>query len=93
MEVIQLKKKNVKKRYYDSQIGGWMDMPNRIANCPFGLEYLASVDQLLVHQVIEMLEALTGYETNNKYEIKNSFGQKVRIFLLKNWFCVTFLTL
>ncbi|CAG2114669.1 unnamed protein product [Medioppia subpectinata] len=46
-------------------------------NCPPGLEYLTTVDQLLVHQKVELWEAFTGFETNNKYAIKNSLGQKV----------------
>lgn len=54
-----------------------MSMPQRIPNCPPGLEYLTSIDQLLVKQKVELLEAFTGFETNNKFTIKNSLGQKV----------------
>lgn len=46
-------------------------------SCPPGLEYLTAIDQLLVHQKVEMLEAFTGFETANKYSVKNSMGQKV----------------
>lgn len=46
-------------------------------NCPPGLEYLATVDQLLVQQKVELIEAITGFETNNKFNVKNSLGQKV----------------
>lgn len=46
--------------------------------CPPGLEYLTTIDQLLVKQKVELLEAFTGFETNNKFTIKNSLGQKVR---------------
>ncbi|XP_064418265.1 phospholipid scramblase 1-like [Latimeria chalumnae] len=35
------------------------------------------IDQILVHQQVELLEVFTGFETNNKYEIKNILGQKV----------------
>ncbi|NXD67142.1 PLS2 scramblase, partial [Eolophus roseicapillus] len=35
------------------------------------------IDQILIHQQIELLEILTGFETNNKYEIKNTLGQRV----------------
>ncbi|NXE53250.1 PLS2 scramblase, partial [Casuarius casuarius] len=35
------------------------------------------IDQLLIHQQIELLEIITGFETNNKYEIKNTLGQRV----------------
>ncbi|GAB0100823.1 Phospholipid scramblase [Sergentomyia squamirostris] len=57
---------------------GWINLPPlRAPNCPPGLEYLTQIDQLLVHQKIELLEVLTACETNNKYWIKNSMGQKV----------------
>jgi len=35
------------------------------------------VDQLLIKQQVELLEAFTGFETNNKYKILNSMGQQV----------------
>ncbi|TRY81549.1 hypothetical protein DNTS_012077 [Danionella cerebrum] len=44
---------------------------------PQGLEYLQQIDQILVHQKIELLEAIIGFETNNQYEIKNSMGQMI----------------
>ncbi|KAK3796050.1 hypothetical protein RRG08_013355 [Elysia crispata] len=47
------------------------------APCPPGLEYLQQVDQLLVKQKLEAVEAFTGFETNNKYEVRNSMGQRV----------------
>lgn len=62
--------------YFDYALAGWM-VPPSIPNCPHGLEYLTSIDQLLVHQKVELFEAFTGFETNNRYEIKNSLGQKV----------------
>lgn len=55
---------------------GWMPAPQAPPNCPPGLEYLCQVDQLLVKQKIEGLETFTGYETNNKYEVLNSLGQR-----------------
>jgi len=55
-----------------------MPMPNsNIPNCPPGLEYLTQIDQILVKQKREILEAIIGFETKNKYEIKNSMGQKI----------------
>ena len=33
-----------------------MQVPQGIAHCPPGLEYLTQVDQLLVHQQVEILE-------------------------------------
>ncbi|XP_031440989.1 phospholipid scramblase 2 [Clupea harengus] len=44
---------------------------------PPGLEYLTQVDQILIHQKVELMEAFIGFETNNQYEIKNSLGQKI----------------
>lgn len=58
-------------------VAQWMPIPPPPPDCPPGLEYLSQIDQLLVHQQIELLEILTGFETNNKYEIKNSMGQRV----------------
>uniref|UniRef100_A0A3Q0SCZ2 Phospholipid scramblase n=1 Tax=Amphilophus citrinellus TaxID=61819 RepID=A0A3Q0SCZ2_AMPCI len=43
---------------------------------PPGLEYLTQIDQILIHQKVELLEII-GFETNNEYEIKNSMGQKI----------------
>ncbi|KAH8378974.1 hypothetical protein KR009_002348 [Drosophila setifemur] len=57
--------------------GDWMSIPTGIPNCPRGLEYLTTIDQLLVKQKVELLEAFTGFETNNKFSIKNALGQKV----------------
>ena len=55
----------------------WMPAPTpQGGNVPPGLEYLTYLDQLLVHQVVELLEAFTGWETDNKYVIKNSMGQQ-----------------
>lgn len=50
---------------------------NNRLDCPPGLEYLAAIDQLLIHQKVELLEVFTGFETNNKYSIMNNLGQKV----------------
>lgn len=44
---------------------------------PRGLEYLTVVDQLAIRQKVELLEAFTGWETNNKYGVINSAGQSV----------------
>lgn len=51
--------------------------PQHPPPCPPGLEYLTMLDQLLVNQTVEMLEVFTGFETTNKYVIKNSIGQMV----------------
>ena len=49
-------------------------------NCPPGLEYLTMIDQLIVKQKFEAMEAIAGVmgvglETSNKYKIKNVLGQ------------------
>lgn len=49
----------------------------RITICPPGLEYLSTIDQLLVQQKVELIEVITGFETNNKFNVKNTLGQKV----------------
>lgn len=35
-----------------------MSIPQGIPNCPAGLEYLTMIDQLLVHQKVEVLEGI-----------------------------------
>lgn len=50
---------------------------SRLPGCPPGLEYLAAVDQLLVHQMFEIIELLLPYEQQNKYVIKNTMNQFV----------------
>ncbi|XP_017000926.1 phospholipid scramblase 1 [Drosophila takahashii] len=55
----------------------WMSIPVGMPNCPQGLEYLTALDQLLVSQKIEKLELITGFETKNRFKVKNSLGQNV----------------
>ncbi|KAM8953153.1 phospholipid scramblase 1-like [Pelodytes ibericus] len=62
---------------HNSYSSAWMQTLAPNPNCPPGLQYLSQVDQLLIHQQHEILEVITGFETNNKYEIKNSMGQRV----------------
>nr|XP_044992435.1 phospholipid scramblase 1-like isoform X2 [Jaculus jaculus] len=66
----------------------WIPAPPPPVHCPPGLEYLTQIDQILVHQQIELLEVLTGFETNNKYEIKNSLGQRI-YFAVEDTDCCT----
>lgn len=47
-----------------------MNAPQQIPNCPPGLEYLTTVDQLLIKQQFEV-----GWD--NKFVIKNAMGQNV----------------
>ncbi|XP_067939521.1 phospholipid scramblase 1-like [Watersipora subatra] len=55
----------------------WMPQAQAVPNCPPGLEYLASVDCFHIRQQVELLEAFTGFEQANKYEILNSINQRV----------------
>ncbi|XP_036207106.1 phospholipid scramblase 1 isoform X3 [Myotis myotis] len=66
----------------------WMPAPPSPSDCPPGLEYLSQIDQILIHQQVELLEVLTGFETNNKYEIKNSLGQRI-YFAVEDTDCCT----
>lgn len=52
-------------------------VPQGMPGVPPGLEYLTAIDQLLIKQKVELLETLINFETNNKYSVKNSMGQKV----------------
>lgn len=54
---------------------------------PRGLEYLTVVDQLAIRQKVELLEAFTGWETNNKYGVINSAGQSVYLAVEDNDCC------
>lgn len=47
------------------------------SNVPPGLDYLVHVDQLIVKQKVEWLEAICGCETKNKYKVLNSMGQQI----------------
>lgn len=44
---------------------------------PAGLEYLAEIDQLLIHQKSDLFEIVFDWQIQNQYEIKNSFGQLI----------------
>ncbi len=63
------------------QGGGWMPVAQQPqmtpTQCPAGLEYLTQIDQLLVKQKVEVFEAFSGYETNNRYDVTNTMGQSV----------------
>lgn len=54
-----------------------MPPPVRPPGCPPGLEYLVQLDQLQVQQQVDVLEVLSGWETENNYLVKNSSGQQV----------------
>ncbi|XP_075906723.1 phospholipid scramblase 2-like isoform X3 [Nelusetta ayraudi] len=73
--------------YQPGPVSGWehdgitpapVGMPAAVpVGVPPGLEYLTQIDQILVHQKVELLEAIIGFETNNKYVINNSLGQHI----------------
>uniref|UniRef100_A0A8C2J920 Phospholipid scramblase n=1 Tax=Cyprinus carpio TaxID=7962 RepID=A0A8C2J920_CYPCA len=63
--------------YMPPQVPMVMPVPDRLLGCPPGLEYLTQIDQLLVQQKVELAEVILGWETNNKYTVKNSMGQQV----------------
>ncbi|XP_054570093.1 phospholipid scramblase 2-like isoform X1 [Eptesicus fuscus] len=65
----------------------WMPAPPPPSDCPPGLEYLTQVDEILIHQQIDLLEVIIHIETNNKYEIKNSLGQKIYFVTEDSNFC------
>ncbi len=46
-------------------------------NDPPGLECLADVNHLFVKQKVELLEILTGFETNNEYQIFDNSGREI----------------
>lgn len=38
--------------------GNWMPAPVGVPVCPPGLEYLTMIDQLIIHQKVELLEGM-----------------------------------
>ena len=46
-------------------------------NVPQTLEYLATLDQVLVKQKVELLEAFTDFETKNRYHILDPQGRQI----------------
>ena len=68
---------------------GWMPKPaGQMTNVPIGLEYLAQLDQVLVKQIKEILEIVTGWETKNKYRLMNSMGQQCFFAFEESDFCM-----
>ncbi|XP_022100005.1 phospholipid scramblase 1-like isoform X2 [Acanthaster planci] len=68
----------------------WMAMPplsTGSTGVPPGLEYLNQIDQLLIHQQVELLELMTSIETKNRYAIKNTLGQQVYFAYEESEFC------
>ncbi|KAL1437202.1 hypothetical protein MTO96_049184 [Rhipicephalus appendiculatus] len=68
--------------------------PSAPSICPPGLEYLTTVDQLVIQQQSDIFQNFVGYEKYNKYVAKNVLGQFVYLFAedsgcCKRWFCCT----
>uniref|UniRef100_F7A786 Phospholipid scramblase n=2 Tax=Ciona intestinalis TaxID=7719 RepID=F7A786_CIOIN len=66
----------------------WMQAPQSIPGCPPGLEYLTQLDQLLVHQKVELFEVLTNIETQNRFVVKNALGQQCYYAYEESDFCM-----
>ncbi|KAJ8320466.1 hypothetical protein KUTeg_002053 [Tegillarca granosa] len=54
-----------------------MNRPQSIPGCPPGLEYLTTLDQVIVKQHKDLLEAFVGWEQANRYRIFNNQSQQV----------------
>ena len=70
------------------QVSEWMSAQIDRTNCPPGLEYLSSVDRLFIHQSLEDIEVFWGARSNNKYQIKNTFSQKVYNVVEEDNYCL-----
>lgn len=60
-----------------------MCVPMEVQNCPRGLECLTTLDQLMIMQKVNIVEAIFGFEANNKYFIRNNLGQNVSDLVVK----------
>ncbi|EPB68051.1 Scramblase [Ancylostoma ceylanicum] len=54
-----------------------MPVPVPIEGVPPGLECLSMVDRIKIKQLVEIVEVISGFETKNKYALKNASGQQV----------------
>ena len=64
--------------------GGWMKIPPNISNCLPGLEYLSTLDKLIIKQRVCLTGACSGFEQTYKYVVKNSQGEGVRYTFLNS---------
>ncbi|GFO35015.1 phospholipid scramblase [Plakobranchus ocellatus] len=53
-----------------------MDYPGQIPGVPAGLEFISTVDQLIIKQEVSVFELVTELEAKNKYRIMNSLNQQ-----------------
>lgn len=50
--------------------------PANMQGLPAGLQYLAALDEINIHQHLDIVEVAIGFEKNNKYKICNSQDQQ-----------------
>uniref|UniRef100_A0A1I7UVB9 Phospholipid scramblase n=1 Tax=Caenorhabditis tropicalis TaxID=1561998 RepID=A0A1I7UVB9_9PELO len=53
----------------------WMTLPMTVPGIPTGLEYLSHLEMIQIYQLKELMEIL-GWETRNKYVLKNANGEQ-----------------
>ncbi|CAJ0592625.1 unnamed protein product [Cylicocyclus nassatus] len=53
-----------------------LPLPPPIEGVPPGLEYLTMIDEIVIHQLIEILELASGVEIGNKYSLRNVHGEQ-----------------
>ncbi|XP_055315309.1 phospholipid scramblase 2-like isoform X2 [Sitodiplosis mosellana] len=54
-----------------------MHIPSAVIGCPPGLEYLSTLDCLYVEEQVDIIDLFIGFEQNNRYIIKNIYGEKI----------------
>jgi len=59
-----------------------------VTGCPPGLEYLTQIDQILVHQTVQLLDAFTAFDCKNKFQVKNALGQQMYFAAEESGFCM-----
>ncbi|XP_064615196.1 phospholipid scramblase 2-like [Liolophura sinensis] len=64
-------------KLHEAQAMPMQGMNPALANLPPGLQYLAGLDEIVVHQIFEALEVVVGWERNNRYNICNNQEQQV----------------
>lgn len=52
-------------------------MPLRVVPLPPALEHLRTLDQMIVYQTVELIQALKGFDTNNKYVVITPTKQQI----------------
>ncbi|RNA05466.1 phospholipid scramblase 2-like, partial [Brachionus plicatilis] len=55
----------------------WMQKPHPVPGCPPGLDYLLPISKIHAEQLVSLTEAFVGWDTNNKYVLRNSSGMQI----------------